>query len=157
MKKNKIVLIILALSIFSTINSQTLKKVKWEVTTQGKAVINEDVILLFKANIKPLWHIYSVNKNKTRSKNTTVWFYNTHRSYKVKENPEAIFERKFTNYESNQTEYIFEDEGGFAQKIRILKSNPVVQGKICYTIYSKETGKTNDVEEEFLIHIKTSN
>ena len=51
--------------------------------------------------------------------------------------------------------YIDESGGGFVQKIKILKENPVIKGTIVYSVCSTETGLCIFPEEEFEIKVLT--
>mgnify|MGYP003636222830 CR=1 FL=1 len=147
----------IALISYLGVSAQNISQVNWKIISPDKVIVGKSAELIYKVNIKPLNYIYSVNTNSKNGKNTAIWFYNNSNSYKVIDKTEAIFEIDFLNKNSNQTEYIIEGEGGFTQKIKILKPNPVIKGKISYILHSKETGREKYLEEEFTIHIRTTN
>ena len=127
--KKNIVFFILILVVVFKIQAQH-DKVKWVIYFPDIARVDKTVDILFKANIKPHCYIFSVNKKAVNhSKNTSIWF-RENDSFKVVGSLESIYEIEYFNKSNNQKEYIIAVEGGFAQKIKVLKPNPIIKGQI---------------------------
>tara|TARA_R110002051_G_scaffold144809_1_gene217759 strand:- start:692 stop:886 length:195 start_codon:yes stop_codon:yes gene_type:complete len=58
-------------------------------------------------------------------KNTSIWF-RENGDFRTIGNPEAIYKMKELDEANNLLKYVLVGEGGFAQKIKILKPNPTI-------------------------------
>ena len=131
--------------------------VKWEIYDSDIARVDDTVDILFRANIKPYCYIYSVNKKAINySKNTSIWF-RQNDSFKVVGSPESIYEIEYFNKSNNKKEYIIEVEGGFVQKIKVLKPNPIIKGQINYVLCNRGTNQEITQVYHFEIQLKTKN
>ena len=140
-----------------SIEAQKNNLIKWQLITTEKAIAGSTVDLLFKANINPCCYIYSVNKKAVKlSKNTSIWF-RENEDFEIIENPEVIYEIEFFNRNTNQMEYIIEEEGGFAQKIKVLKPNPTIKGQINYVLCNRGINQEIAQVYHFEIQLKTKN
>ena len=153
-KKNIIFFIVIVF--ISKIQAQQ-KNIKWQNISQEKTAIGNKVDLLFKTDINSCCYIYSVNKKAVNhSKNTSIWFLEND-SFQVVGSPESIFEIEYFNRKTNQIEYIIEVEGGFAQKIEVLKPNPIIKGQINYVLCNRNTNQQVAQVYHFEIQLKTKN
>ena len=142
---------------FFFVSHAQIKKVKWELIITEKAITSSTVDLLFKADINPCCYIYSVNKKAINySKNTSIWF-RENDSFKVVGSLESIYEIEYVNRNTYQIEYIIEEEGGFAQKIKVLKPNPIIKGQINYVLCNRNTNQQVAQVYHFEIQLKTKN
>jgi len=150
-------LIIFMFVFFSITEAQTESLTKWKVLKPEKTIVSSTVDILFKVNIKSCCSIYSVNKKAVNnSKNTSIWF-RENGDFEIIENPEAIYEIEFFNRKTNQKEYIIEVEGGFAQKIKVLKPNPKIKGQINYVLCNRDNNQEISKVYHFEIQLKTKN
>tara|TARA_R110002051_G_scaffold163626_1_gene234860 strand:+ start:245 stop:721 length:477 start_codon:yes stop_codon:yes gene_type:complete len=139
------------------VHAQRTTPIQWEIVPIKKTSVGETVVLLFKANIQPLWYLYSNNKKGNTHKNSSFWFYNNNNKFKIIEKPEAIYEIEYFNRKINQKEYIIEEEGGFAQKIKVLKPNPIIKGQINYLLCNRGNNQEIPQVYHFEIQLKTKN
>tara|TARA_R110002051_G_scaffold281673_1_gene343377 strand:+ start:2471 stop:2944 length:474 start_codon:yes stop_codon:yes gene_type:complete len=156
MKTNNSLNYILLVIILWSINTQSQRLTQWEIISPEKTVIGNNTELLFKVDIKPFWHIYSVNTKSRNGKNTSIWF-RENSDFKITEQLEAIYEIEYYNRNTNQMEYIIEEEGGFAQKIKVLKPNPIIKGQINYVLCNRSTNQEIAHVYYFEIQLKTKN
>lgn len=138
------------------VKAQDNKIAAWRIISPKDVVTGSRIELLFKVNIKPFWHIHSVNVKDRNRKNTTIWF-RENGDFKIIGKPEAVFEIEIFNKYSNKVEYIIEDEGGLAQKIKILTPNPTINGRINYVLCNIGNNQVISQVYHFEIQLKTKN
>jgi thiol:disulfide interchange protein DsbD len=138
----------------SLIQAQKNTPVNWEIIIPEKNIIGDEFEILFRIKMEQQWYIYSLNKNSIDHRKTSFWFYEN-KTFKAIDKLEVFFEKE--NRVHNKQEFIIENGGGFMQRIKILKANPIIKGKINYILCSKETGQEIVLEENFEIQINTTN
>lgn len=136
--------------------AQENRFVNWKILNSELEEVVSTTEILFRVNLAPQWYIYSVNTNSKNGKNASIWF-RQNNSFKVVGSPESIYEIEYFNKSNNQKEYIIEVEGGFAQKIKVLKPNPIIKGQINYVLYNRGINQEIAQVYHFEIQLKTKN
>lgn len=136
MKRITLFLFCLLASLGSFVQIQ--KPTKWTFTSSAtKAKVGETVELVFTAKIDQGWYMYSSDLKVEGPMPTEVVFV-ADNSFKpvgklIAVNPKE----KYDDVWKGKINY-FVKEAKFIQKVKILKSNPVIEGKInCYTCTEK--------------------
>ena len=136
-------------------NSQILDPASWEY---GSIRDNIDEIqeITIKVILDESWYIYFNDQDPNVGPKPTVVTFDLHPSYELlgKLKPLKVKE-KYDEVWMNNIRYIDENGGGFVQKIRVLKSNPVIRGTIEYSVCSMVTGQCVFPKEEFEIQVLT--
>lgn len=137
MKKSAAVLILLAFS--TTVFAQILKPAKWSFSSVSPNVkVGETVDLVFMAKIDEGWYMYS-SELKVKGPAPTELEFVASDSFKpvgklIAVNPKE----KFDEIWNGKVNY-FVKEAKFIQKVKILKADPKIEGKIkCYTCTEKD-------------------
>lgn len=162
------------ISVFSLLalqgNSQLLDPADWEfiptqVGTSAKvgiseplesAEIGEIIALNLKVILDDSWYIYSNDQDPDVGPKPTEVLFEQHQSYELVDGLKPLkVKEKYDDIWMGQVRYIDESGGGFVQKIKILKDNPVIRGTIVYSVCSMVTGQCVFPEEEFEIKVLT--
>ena len=142
--------------ILSSMQAQKKEFIKWEILVPKAINSNEEVELVFKVKLKSLCFIHSTNIKGRNGKNTSIWF-RENGEFKITEQLEAIYEIEYYNRNTYQMAYIIEEEGGFAQKIKVLKPNPIIKGQINYVLCNRGSNQEIPQVYHFEIQLKTKN
>lgn len=153
--KYKSLTIFIMIAFFLGLKAQGKKTVIWRIISPKEVVIGSNITLIFNVNSKPFWYIHSVNSKDRNGKNTSIWF-RENADFKTIEKPEAIYEIEYFNRKTNQMEYIIQEEGGFAQKIKVLKANPIIKGQINYVLCNRGNNLEIPQVYHFEIQLKTN-
>ncbi len=149
MRKLRFLLFVFSIFVMGQLSAQMFEPVKW--TFSQKKVSQDEVLLIFKANIEPHWHLYGQyfeDGGPIRLQFTFNESENYKKSGKVAESPKPHVEYD-SIFELN-VQY-FEHKASFTQKIKILSEKDfVVTGEI-YGQACKEQCVNLDLEFEFKI------
>ena len=146
--------IILAL-IVSQGNSQILDPADWEFS-MVKVRVGETQEITLTVILEDSWYIYSNDQDPDLGPKPTKVIFEPHPSYDlVGELHSLKVKEKYDDIWEGNIRYIDESGGGFVQKIKVLKDNPVIRGTIVYSVCSIETGQCVFPEEEFEIKVLT--
>ncbi len=157
MKRYYSSLIFVALSFFafSSLNAQILKPARWTFTTVKEPVkVGETVELVFTAAIDSDWYMYSSELKVKGPSPTTVEFVSDD-SFKptgrlIPVNPKE----KYDDVWDGKIHY-FVKEAKFIQKVKILKANPKIEGKIISNTCTDKDGRCVPSKDKFSFEIKT--
>ena len=140
------------------VQAQTPSVASWEVSSEKATEKGATHILSFRITLAPGWYIYSVDQDPDLGPvPTSVVFEKSDaftpvgalKPFKVKEKYDDVWE--------GTIRIIEESGGGFTQTLQILKPNPVIRGKIVYTVCSEKTGQCLFPEEGFDVRIQIVN
>jgi len=140
---------------FSSIRAQRNSILKWKIIAPKEIHINEEVELFFKIELKPFWYIHSTNIKDRNGKNTALWFHENG-DFKIIGKTEAIYEIEELDKLNIKLKYIIEEEGGLAQKIKILNPNPVIKGQINYILCNRSNNQEIAQVYHFEIQLRTN-
>lgn len=144
------------LSAFSMVASaQILKPTKWTFTASKNQVkIGETIELVFTAKIDDNWYTYS-SELKVKGPAPTAANFTKNASYSLLGSLIPVKPKeKYDEVWGGKIQY-FEHEARFVQKVKILKANPVIEGKIeCYTCTYKD-GTCVPSKDKFRFQLKT--
>lgn len=150
----KKILVFLFVSIAFVSSAQILKPAKWTFTSsKTNAKVGDTIELTFTAAIDEGWYMYSSNLKVEGPMPTTVSF-TPNNTYKLigKLTPVKP-KQKYDEIWEGKVDY-FEKTAKFTQKVKILKANPVIEGKIeCQTCTTKD-GKCVPNKDKFKFDIK---
>ena len=138
-----------------SLSAQTSRAASWEITgsTEGK-----ETVLRFTIDLDEGWYIYAPDQDPDLGpvpasvvfeKSDAFTPVGAPKPRKVKEKYDAVWE--------GTIRIIEESGGGFTQTLQILKPNPVIRGKIIYTVCSEKTGQCLFPEEAFELTLTTKN
>ena len=155
--KRQLGFVILALS-FSNGFTQVIQPASWKfLTSKDSAEINDTVELVFQVELDREWHLYSVYQEydfASGPKATEINF-DLNSSYQLLDKVVAIGFRKEFDSVFNVNVNYFQDSAEFRQKVKILKSNPIINGTIEYQVCTMVDGKCINLEEDFEFQIQT--
>ena len=149
MKKQQIFTVLL-LFIFPSVSvfSQVLKPARWTYET-SKA--GDEIAIFFKVELDSGWYIYSPDQDPDLGPIPTSVNFEV-KGYELMGKPEpfGVHTKYDTVWEGN-IRIIEKSGGGFIQKIKVLQPDPVIRGKVVYTVCSEKTGQCFFPEEDFEI------
>lgn len=135
----KIVALFTLLTLSGSLSAQILKPAKWTFTPSvSKVKVGETIDLIFTAKIDPDWYMYG-SEIKVKGPAPTEVEFVANNSFKpvgklVAVNPKEKFDEVWKGNIS-----YFVKEAKFIQKVKILKKDPKIEGKIkCYTCTEKD-------------------
>ena len=140
------------------VQAQTSQVASWEVSSEKVTEKGATHILSFRITLAPGWYTYSVDQDPglgpvpasvVFEKSNAFTLVGAPKSRKVKEKYDDVWE--------GTIRIIEESGGGFTQTIQVLKPNPVIRGKIVYTVCSEKTGQCLFPEEAFELTLPTKN
>ena len=132
---------------------QILDPVDWEFSPVNAKLVEIQEIQL-RIILDDSWYIYSNDQDPDVGPKPTEVIFEPHDSYQLVGEVQPLkVKEKYDEVWMGNVRYIDESGGGFVQKIKILKENPVIKGTIVYSVCSTETGLCIFPEEEFEIKV----
>ena len=132
---------------------QILDPVDWEFSPVNAKLVEIQEIQL-RIILDDSWYIYSNDQDPDVGPKPTEVIFEPHDSYQLVGEVQPIkVKEKYDEVWMGNVRYIDESGGGFVQKIKILKENPVIKGTIVYSVCSTETGLCIFPVEEFEIKV----
>jgi len=164
MRTKKIVfLLVLAFSMWLTTvpmaNTQILDPADWKVTIyQNSSKTNERTVLGFTVHLEEGWYIYAPDQDPDLGPVPTSVVFEKSDAFTPLGEPKPVkVKEKYDEVWEGTVRIIEESGGGFIQKIQVLKANPVIRGRIVYTVCSEKTGQCLFPEETFELTLTTKN
>ncbi len=118
------------------------------------AKVGDTSEITLKVILDDSWYIYSNDQDPDLGPKPTEVIFEPHSSYQLVGDLQPIgVKEKYDDVWEGNVRYIDESGGGFVQKIKILKDNPVIRGTIAYSVCSMVTGQCVFPEEEFEIKV----
>jgi thiol:disulfide interchange protein len=151
--KKAIILLFIATSFVAS--AQILKPAKWTFApSKTSAKVGETIDLVFSAKIDEDWYMYS-SQLKVEGPLPTTANFTKNDSYTIVGKLTPIKPKeKYDDIWGGKVQY-FEHEAKFIQKVKITKTNPVIEGKIeCQTCTTKD-GKCVPNKDKFRFEVKT--
>ncbi|GAB3520694.1 protein-disulfide reductase DsbD domain-containing protein [Emticicia fontis] len=136
-------------------SAQILKPAKWTFTpSKTSAKVGETIDLVFTAKIDENWYMYSSELKVDGPLPTTANFTKNDTYTLVGKLVPVKPKEKFDDIWGGKVQY-FEHEAKFIQKVKVMKANPVIEGKIeCQTCTTKD-GKCVPNKDKFKFDVKT--
>ncbi len=141
---------------FATLaNGQLLKPTTWSFDTKGKEVkVGETIELEFNATIEKDWYLYSSDFDPNLGPIVTEIKIAPNDSYKLVGGLTPIHpKKKFDEMWDGDVTY-FKNKGTFIQKVKILKPNPIIDGKISFQSCTDVDGRCVNATEKFSFQVK---
>ena len=136
-------------------NAQILDPADWEFSSMT-AEVGETREITLSVILDDSWYIYSNDQDPDLGPKPTEVLFEPHPSYELVDGLKPLkVKEKYDDVWMGNVRYIDESGGGFVQKIKILKDNPVIRGTIVYSVCSMVTGQCVFPEEEFEIKVLT--
>lgn len=150
----KILFIILFASSLAA-SAQILKPAKWTFTpSKTSAKVGETIDLVFTAKIDDNWYMYSSELKVDGPLPTTANFNKNDTYALVGKLVPVKPKEKFDDIWGGKVQY-FEHEAKFIQKVKIIKANPVIEGKIESQTCTNKDGKCVPNKDKFKFGVKT--
>lgn len=148
--KIKILIFFLMLGVSTSLMAQIEKPVTWSTTISQKEVkAGEIVELIFTAQIKSGWYLYSSDFDPNLGPNVTEIEIEKDPSFEVVGKLISVdSKKKYDSLWGGEYRY-FKGTGVFRQKIKILKDNPVVKVSLNAQACTDVSGKCVPVSGEF--------
>jgi len=145
-----IVIISVLVSIMSLL-AQTAKPIKWNIgLSKNEVKKGSTVEIIFKAEIKGDWYLYSSDFDPELGPTVTVFELENSPNYKKSGLLVPINAKtKYDSLWGGNITY-FTKIAEFRQKIKILGSNPVIKGTLLYQVCNDNDGKCVQYEEVIL-------
>ena len=151
--KHIIVLVVALVSFLG--HGQLLDPADWEFSDLTVKV-GETQDIKLKVILEDSWYIYSNDQDPNVGPKPTEVVFDPHPTYQlVGELKPLKVKEKYDDIWMGTVRYIDESGGGFVQRIKVLKPNPVIRGTIVYSVCSMETGQGVFPEDEFEIKVLT--
>lgn len=149
----KILVFLFGLTTFAT-SAQILKPVEWAFSSsKPTASVGETIDLVFTATIDEGWYMYSSQLKVEGPLPTTANFTKNDTYQLVGKLTPLKPKQKYDDIWGGKVDY-FEHNAKFIQKVKILKANPVIEGKIeCQTCTTKD-GKCVPNKNKFKFEVK---
>ncbi|MCU0324742.1 MAG: protein-disulfide reductase DsbD N-terminal domain-containing protein [Spirosomaceae bacterium] len=149
----KILVFLFAISTI-TASAQILKPAKWTFSSsKPTAAVGETIDLVFTAAIDEGWYMYSSDLKVEGPLPTTANFTKNDTYQLVGKLVPVKAKQKYDDIWGGKVDY-FEHNAKFIQKVKILKANPVIEGKIeCQTCTTKD-GKCVPNKDKFKFDVK---
>lgn len=153
MKSTKYFLFIALLFIGFSSSAQVLKPAKWSFkASKANPAVGETINIIFTATIDKEWYMYSSRLNVEGPMPTEAKFTNNGSfetvgdliPIKPKEKYDEIWEGK-VNY--------FTGTAIFVQKVKVLKSNPTVEGQLSYQTCTIKDGSCIPNKDKFRLSL----
>lgn len=135
--------------------AQILEPAKWACSISKENIKQGDIIeLIFKIKLDDTWHLYSNVQNYEIGPLKTEFEFEPNDTYELVDDVKAI---------GTKTEYddvfevnvnYFEGTGEFRQKIKILKTNAIIEGTYDYQVCTTVDGKCILGDDEFEFRIE---
>ena len=124
---------------------------KWQFSVAENVVeIGQEATLRLEVELEDTWYIYSTDQDPEVGPLPTEIRFEPHESYALKGAPVPVkVKQKYDEVWLDSIRIVGESGGGFLQKIRILDQNPVIKGRIIYSVCSMETGLCVFPKENF--------
>ncbi len=126
-----------------------LKPAKWTFTVEGKAGKGKEITLVFKADIDPGWVLYSSDSRLKPGPIPASFHFDGNDTYELTGAVEPVgVHEKYDKIFKGKVRY-FKKHAEFRQKIKLLKKEFSVRGKVEYQVCSDVDGKCINLEEDF--------
>lgn len=135
------------------VHAQTVKPIRWTLTLSKENVKQGETIeIVLKADINADWYLYSSDFDPNLGPMVSTVSFENNGSFKLVGplKPVGAKEKYDSLWEGKVTYFIKHAE--FRQKIKILKTNPVVKGVLMYQVCSDKEGKCIPYEEPILFN-----
>lgn len=147
MKKIALIFGLLCIAVLS--NAQILKPAKWTFkASKEKPQVGETISIIFTASIDADWYLYSSKLAVEGPMPTTVSFTNNGSFQVVGELQAVNPKEKFDEVWDGKIQY-FVKTGVFIQKVKILKPNATIEGKISYQTCTLKDGSCVPNKDKF--------
>ena len=141
------------------VQAQTSRVASWEITMDRNSIkTKKETTLRFTVDLKEGWYIYAPDQDPDLGPvPTSVIFEKSDaftpvgipKPFRVKEKYDEVWE--------GTVRIIEESGGGFIQTLQVRKANPVIRGRIIYTVCSEKTGQCLFPEKEFELTLTNKN
>jgi hypothetical protein len=131
--------------------AQTAKPIRWSFSlSKNEVKQGETVEIIMKAEINSEWYLYSSDFDPQLGPTVTSTTFTENGSFKISGNLRPIgAKEKYDSLWEGKIRY-FTKTAEFRQKIKILKTNPVIKGMLIYQVCSDKEGKCIPYEEAIL-------
>jgi thiol:disulfide interchange protein DsbD len=128
--------------------AQTVKPIRWTISLSKKEVKQGETIeIIMRAEINSDWYLYSSDFDPNLGPTVTSVAFEKSEGYKPTGALKAIdAKEKYDSLWEGKVRY-FTKHAEFRQKIKILKTNPVLKGILMYQVCSDKEGKCIPYEE----------
>lgn len=141
--------IIVTLSFFGFTSLEIVKPVKWSFTSNpAKASVGQTVDLVFTGKIDKGWYMYSSELKVDGPMPTEVEFTSNGSFQKVGKLVPVNPKEKYDEIWAGKVNY-FVKEAKFIQKVKILKTGAVIEGKIVCQTCTEKDGKCVPNKDKF--------
>jgi thiol:disulfide interchange protein len=144
--------------IFLSLNlvAQIEKPISWQFTTsKSNANAGETVDLIFKANIKSGWHLFSNNYFVDPGPLMTTFDFKKSTDYELIGTPKAIGDiEKYDDIFEGKVR-LFQTTGLFKQKIKLLKDNAKIEGAYDGQVCTDNDGRCVPISGPFSFEFKS--
>lgn len=133
--------------------NQVLKPAKWEITVEALKAFSrkKEAVVRIDVSLEDNWYIYSSDHDRSVGPLPTTIEFEAHESYELVGDLKPIGVRvKFDEVWMDSVRYM-KKKGRFEQRIKVLKTNPKIKGRIIYSVCSTKTGMCIFPEEDFEI------
>jgi len=137
------------------LSAQTSRVASWEITgsTEGK-----ETALRFTVDLEEGWYIYAPDQDPDLGPVPTSVIFEKSDAFTPVGMPKPFrVKEKYDEVWEGTVRIIEESGGGFTQTLQVLKANPVIRGRIIYTVCSEKTGQCLFPEKEFELTLTTKN
>ncbi|WMJ72458.1 protein-disulfide reductase DsbD family protein [Cytophagaceae bacterium ABcell3] len=141
-------LVLLTIATIVSAFAQGANPASWSYeTSKSEVKAGETIELIFKADIKQPWYMYS-SDFELDGPMPTEFSFEPHPSYQIEGDVQAINPKtKYSEIFEGDYTY-FTEKAEFRQKVRVLEENPVIAVEITYQVCSDKDGKCIYFEEE---------
>ena len=135
----------------ATTYAQTLDPAVWEISSSKAGMaVGKETDLRFTIQLKEGWYIYAPDQDPDLGPVPTSVVFEESDAFTPLGEPKPVkVKEKYDEVWEGTVRIIEESGGGFIQKIQVLKANPVIRGRIIYTVCSEKTGQCLFPEKEF--------
>ena len=115
---------------------------RWQFSVaENRIKVGREATLRLEVELDDTWYIYSTDQDPEVGPLPTEIRFEPHKSYALVGAPVPVkMIQKYDEIWLDSIRIVEESGGGFLQKIRVLDENPVIKGKIIYSVCSMETG-----------------
>ena len=139
--------------------SQAPKPAGWQVEwDQASISVGNQATLHFKVSLQEGWYIYAPDQDPDLGPVPTSVVFEKNEAFTPVGIPKSVkVKEKYDDVWEGTVRIIEESGGGFTQILQVLKANPVIRGRIIYTVCSEKTGQCLFPEEDFEITLTRKN
>lgn len=140
----------LVLLFFGQANSQILRPITWSSNTSvSEAKVGETIELIFTAEIKKDWYLYSNDFDPDLGPQVTTFSFEPNSSYELVGEVKAIKPKtKYDDIWEGDVTY-FVDKGEFRQKVKVLSSDFNVKVSSSFQVCTDVDGRCIPLDEDF--------